>query len=312
MPNNVPDQKDRMRWIIFWVFLILFAITTVLTLLSLFAFIPAPDEDIKQNLYYVYIIELAIAISALFYSLFGLKKKDDQDQENEPNKEEEKANFPQKFPKIIKEITSEFSEDGLFTIYDIWRSKNDQIPAEYLFNIGIQRLLNAATLIYPGAISANFWVCQTLKEGVPSFFKSEQREGTFEFEQMVVSTDKGVRFRGKPINLSLTKINSLPVYARVVLTKQIELIGLETNNEKFDSTAEIQLGASHILGIPAINESLSDEKYYLNQPLAITLDLKLKEQNDQRLIKENAQDLQLALGRLTNFWFNNLKNTSKD
>ncbi len=310
--RNDNNQYYKMRWVIFWIFLSLFVITTVLTLLSLFGVtLDDVDEKFKQKLYWVYIGELAVAVFALFYSLFGIEKKDHSDiKKGRGNKlmaeEINNKNYSHhNFDKIISELRKEQNEGGL---YKAWNKENEdsQIPWEYLFNIGIQRILYAASIIHKGAKSANFWVCHSVNSvQEPSFFRSDQREGNFKFEQMVVYTARGVQFRGRRINLNTTNQNILPVYAKVVKTRSCEIIKLKQNENEFDSLTELALGSTHILGIPAITPK-SNDNYQVNHPMSITVDLFLENENrDSELILKRASEVQELLLKLSEFWNRN-------
>ncbi len=139
----------------------------------------------------------------------------------------------------------------------------------------------------------------------PSFFRSDQREGNFKFEQMVVYTARGVQFRGRRINLNTTNQNILPVYAKVVKTRSCEIIKLKQNENEFDSLTELALGSTHILGIPAITPK-SNDNYQVNHPMSITVDLFLENENrDSELILKRASEVQELLLKLSEFWNRN-------
>lgn len=73
----MPDKNDKtttMRWVLFWVFIILFVIIVVLTLLSVFFNVGNPTESQKDLLFKVFIIEIGLAVVALFYAMFNLKQ----------------------------------------------------------------------------------------------------------------------------------------------------------------------------------------------------------------------------------------------
>jgi hypothetical protein len=72
--SNQPSQFERMRWYIFWIFIILFVIASVLTILGLFFGIGNLSERHEDKLVLAFVIEVGVAVAALFYSLFGLKK----------------------------------------------------------------------------------------------------------------------------------------------------------------------------------------------------------------------------------------------
>lgn len=73
----MPDKNDKtmtMKWILFWVFIVLFVIIVVLTLLSVFFGVGNPSENERNLLFKVFIIEIGVAVVALFYALFNLKQ----------------------------------------------------------------------------------------------------------------------------------------------------------------------------------------------------------------------------------------------
>ncbi len=81
------QSHDKMRWIMFLVFLILFVSATVCTLSAVFFQIGSPTDDERTLLLRVFVIEIAAAVIALFYSLFGLsraKKVESQNAIGEP------------------------------------------------------------------------------------------------------------------------------------------------------------------------------------------------------------------------------------
>jgi hypothetical protein len=72
-----------MRWALFWVFVALFAITTIGTLLAVFFGIGSPSPQERSILVNVFVVEIGAAVAALFYSLFRLKGHRDE-AEKEP------------------------------------------------------------------------------------------------------------------------------------------------------------------------------------------------------------------------------------
>ena len=63
-----------MKWILFWVFIILFVTIVFLTLLSVFFGIGNPSENERSLLFKVFIVEIGLAVVALFYAMFNLKQ----------------------------------------------------------------------------------------------------------------------------------------------------------------------------------------------------------------------------------------------
>ena len=62
-----------MRWVLFWVMTISFVVIFVATFFAVFFGFGKLDDVEKTQLFRVFIIEIGVAISALFYSLFGIR-----------------------------------------------------------------------------------------------------------------------------------------------------------------------------------------------------------------------------------------------
>ena len=73
MPEN-KNQTTTMKWILFWVFVVLFAIIVILTLGSVFFGMGNPSENERSLLFKIFIGEIGLAVVALFYALFNLKQ----------------------------------------------------------------------------------------------------------------------------------------------------------------------------------------------------------------------------------------------
>ncbi|MDO8343819.1 MAG: hypothetical protein Q7T48_11495 [Cellvibrio sp.] len=69
------SQLDQMKWILFWVFLILFVLMVLGTLAMVFFGFGAPTESERSLMVKGLILEVGASILALFYSIFGLNKK---------------------------------------------------------------------------------------------------------------------------------------------------------------------------------------------------------------------------------------------
>jgi hypothetical protein len=67
------SQSETMRWYLFWVFISLFVIISILTILALFFEVGQIGEDDKGKLVTAFLLEVGLAVGALFYSLFKLK-----------------------------------------------------------------------------------------------------------------------------------------------------------------------------------------------------------------------------------------------
>ncbi|MBB5031481.1 hypothetical protein [Prosthecobacter vanneervenii] len=64
----------RMRWILFWVFVLLYIVLVAATIHSVFiTSTPTPEE--RSQLFKVFILEIGLGIAALFYNIFSLKNE---------------------------------------------------------------------------------------------------------------------------------------------------------------------------------------------------------------------------------------------
>lgn len=68
------EQKTRMCWILFWVFVIAFSLIVLGTLSAVFLGLGAVRDAERDVLVKVFIAEIGVAVIALFYSLFGLTR----------------------------------------------------------------------------------------------------------------------------------------------------------------------------------------------------------------------------------------------
>jgi len=68
-----------MRWILFYIFTALFVLIVVMTIATVFFGLGAPTENERDLLFKTFVVEIGLAVVALFYSLFGLKKLQGQD-----------------------------------------------------------------------------------------------------------------------------------------------------------------------------------------------------------------------------------------
>lgn len=74
MPLTV-SQENKMKWILFWVFIIFFIVILLGTLWAVFIGNVNITESEREVLFKAFIVEIGAAVFALFYSIFGLKKK---------------------------------------------------------------------------------------------------------------------------------------------------------------------------------------------------------------------------------------------
>lgn len=66
-----------MRWILFAVFVTLFCVVSVFTILSVFLHVGSPSDAEREVLFYLFVAEVGTAVTALFYYLFRLKRAQD-------------------------------------------------------------------------------------------------------------------------------------------------------------------------------------------------------------------------------------------
>lgn len=67
-------SNEKMKWILFWVFISLFVLAVLGTLSVVFLGMGTPTDTEREWLVKGLIIEVAACVVALFYSIFGLKK----------------------------------------------------------------------------------------------------------------------------------------------------------------------------------------------------------------------------------------------
>lgn len=71
------EQEDRMRWVLFWVLISFFIVIVLGTLGALFLDFGNLTEKERDLLFYAFLLEIGGAVFTLFYSLFGIKRKDE-------------------------------------------------------------------------------------------------------------------------------------------------------------------------------------------------------------------------------------------
>ncbi len=67
-------QLEKMRWVMFYTFISLYVLIVIGTLLSLWFGIGQITREERSWLFRGFIVEIGLAIIALFYSIFGLKR----------------------------------------------------------------------------------------------------------------------------------------------------------------------------------------------------------------------------------------------
>jgi hypothetical protein len=68
-------QENLMRWILFYIFVILFVVIVLVTLAVLIFGIGNLLESERNKLFNVFLVEIGFAVVALFYSIFNIKNK---------------------------------------------------------------------------------------------------------------------------------------------------------------------------------------------------------------------------------------------
>jgi hypothetical protein len=68
------NQYFTMRWIIFYVFMVMYVILMIFTILAVFFNTFELPEEQEEVLFYAFIIEIGVAVIALFYSLFEINR----------------------------------------------------------------------------------------------------------------------------------------------------------------------------------------------------------------------------------------------
>ena len=72
--ENDNNMADRMRWVLFWVFISLFVIIVAGTLSMIFFDLGTPQPEERSLLVKVFVIEVGICVATLFYSVFNLQR----------------------------------------------------------------------------------------------------------------------------------------------------------------------------------------------------------------------------------------------
>ncbi|HAO22243.1 MAG TPA: hypothetical protein DCQ37_18325 [Desulfobacteraceae bacterium] len=71
-------MNNRMRWIMFWIFTVLFTLIVLSTIAFIFYGVGDVPPEFQKTIFYSFIIEIGGAVVALFYGLFGLKGSSQQ------------------------------------------------------------------------------------------------------------------------------------------------------------------------------------------------------------------------------------------
>jgi len=143
-----------MRWILFWIFLVAFIIIFLATTATVFLGFGQCTQDERSLLFKTFIIEIGIAVAALFYALFGLKRAGDGALERVEAEEALPESY--KFSIIYTEISETVSkleaENGRLAQWYIARG-----DAERLFQGLYSSLLYASTASVTGTVNSQFY-----------------------------------------------------------------------------------------------------------------------------------------------------------
>lgn len=88
------NTTEKMKWILFFVFVTLFVLGVLGTLSVVFLGFGSPTDTEREWLVKGLVLEVAACVIALFYSIFGLKKVDVPD-----------SNYAQKLADLEKTLT---------------------------------------------------------------------------------------------------------------------------------------------------------------------------------------------------------------
>ena len=69
------NQENKMKWVLFWVFIGFFVVILTGTLWAVFIGNENVTAREREILFYAFIVEIGAAVFALFYSIFALKAK---------------------------------------------------------------------------------------------------------------------------------------------------------------------------------------------------------------------------------------------
>jgi len=109
--KSVKSQEDRMKWVMFYVFLGLFVLAVLGTLGMVFLGFGTPTEEERSLLVKALIGEIAAAVVALFYSLFNLKGK-----MRGPDYSEEVDQFKKKIIDLENKLKNEHEKNKFIKI----------------------------------------------------------------------------------------------------------------------------------------------------------------------------------------------------
>ncbi len=71
-------QTQKMKWVLFWVFVVLFVLIVLGTLGAVFLNWGKVQSNERDILFKMFLVEIGLAVAALFYSIFDLKERKQQ------------------------------------------------------------------------------------------------------------------------------------------------------------------------------------------------------------------------------------------
>jgi hypothetical protein len=101
-------SNDKMKWILFTVFMILFVLAVLGTLGVVFFGFGTPTDSERELLVKGLILEISACVIALFYSIFGLKKTEVLSDERILTLEKRVDELEEKSIKTVREIDASF------------------------------------------------------------------------------------------------------------------------------------------------------------------------------------------------------------
>tara|TARA_R110002012_G_scaffold321631_1_gene550234 strand:+ start:63 stop:824 length:762 start_codon:yes stop_codon:yes gene_type:complete len=133
-------SNDKMKWILFTVFMILFVLAVLGTLGVVFFGFGTPTDGERELLVTGLILEIAACVIALFYSIFGLKKTETLSDERILTLEKRVEELEERSIKTVKEIDasfhsiSELTSENTVEETDIFRKMYPSVAAIEDFN----------------------------------------------------------------------------------------------------------------------------------------------------------------------------------
>lgn len=106
------NQKKQMQWYMFFTFLFLFVTVSALTIMALFFGVGQLEDKYKDNLTWAFVLEVGVAVLALFYSVFDLKTSKslgsiDDLQQSSIQSDIERMSFTTKEKRILRALIDE-------------------------------------------------------------------------------------------------------------------------------------------------------------------------------------------------------------